>query len=135
MPASRVPLFPQVPYGRPGLIALAQARQGGSGPGPPGSPLALPQGMPCLQPAARTRQRDSHSSLSDRGIVRNPLQLCSFLGPFSEDRKNGVIDVYIKDTNIYMYSFSSTFIQRKETRREVLIYKVPKLLERSFTLG
>ncbi len=28
VPASRVPLFPEVPYGRPGLIPLARARQG-----------------------------------------------------------------------------------------------------------
>lgn len=77
---------------RPYCISTGETRvRAGRGPGPPGSPLALPQGMPCPPPAARTRQRDSHSSLSDRGIVRNPLQLCSFLGPFSEDRKISVL--------------------------------------------
>lgn len=94
---------------RPYSISTGETRvRAGRGPGPPGPPLALPQGMPCPPPAARTRLRDSHSSLSDSGTIRNTLQLCYFLEPFCEDRENSVIDVDLEVKHIY--SFAHTII-------------------------
>ena len=56
--APEPPVFPQVTYGQSGPIPLAGPKQRpeqARNPGPPSLPLALPQGMPCPLPAAKTR--------------------------------------------------------------------------------